>query len=111
MNGVPAVPGTGYDFADFLLGTPDQSAIALAMRTNICAPTQPDLFFTDDWKVTSSLSVTMGVRWEYSSPVTEKYGRLVNLDVAPGFTAIAPVLATDPTGSLTKRSYGDIRHR
>ena len=106
VDGVP-VTGTGYDFAGFLLGIPDSSAIAFGNADKYFRSSQPDLGVTDDWKVTSSLSVTMGVRWEYSSPVTEKYGRLVNLDVAPGFTAIAPVLATDPTGSLTKRSYGD----
>ena len=43
----------------------------------------------------------LGVRWEYESPMTERFGRLVNLDVAPDFTAVAPVVATDATGMLT----------
>ena len=49
----------------------------------------------------------MGVRWEYWSPITEKYGRLVNLDIASGFTAEAPVVASNPTGSLTGQAYPD----
>ena len=35
------------------------------------------------------------------------YGRLVNLDIAPGFTAVAPVVAIDPAGSLTGQHYPD----
>src|SRR6202030_845142 len=34
-------------------------------------------------------------------------GRLVNLDVASGFSAIAPVLASNPKGPLTGKSYPD----
>src|ERR1700691_4274613 len=31
--------------------------------------------------------------------------RMVNLDVARGFTAVAPVLASNPTGSVTGTKY------
>jgi hypothetical protein len=37
--------------------------------------------------------------------VTELKDRLVNLDVAPGFTAVAQVLASNPGGTLTGRIY------
>jgi hypothetical protein len=37
----------------------------------------------------------------------EKYGRLVNLDIAPGFAAAAPVLGSSPNGQLTGRHYPD----
>ena len=53
------------------------------------------------------LTLNVGVRWEYWSPITEKYGRLVNIDIAPGFTAEAPVVATNPTGAVSGRSYPD----
>ena len=45
------------------------------------------------------------MRWEYGAPITELHGRLVNLDVAPGFTAVAPVLGSDPVGPLTGTHY------
>jgi hypothetical protein len=35
------------------------------------------------------------------------YGRLVNLDIAPGFAAVAPVVANDPVGLLTGKRYPD----
>lgn len=96
---------TGYDFADFLIGTPDQSSIAFGNADKYLRAVQPDLFFNDDWKVSPGFSVTLGLRWEYTSPIIEKYGRLVNLDVAPGFASVAPVVGNDPTGPLTNMSY------
>ena len=45
------------------------------------------------------------LRWEYESPFTESLGRLVNLDIAPGFAAIAPVVANTPVGTVTGQRY------
>ena len=39
--------------------------------------------------------------------MTELRGRLVNLDVAPGFTSVAPVLGNDPVGPLTGAHYSN----
>ena len=47
------------------------------------------------------------MRWEYGAPITELYGRLVNLDITPGFAAVAPVVANDPVGPLTGERYPD----
>jgi trimeric autotransporter adhesin len=52
-----------------------------------------------------TLTINAGARWEYGAPITEAHGRLVNLDVAPGFTAVAPVLGSDPVGKLTGSRY------
>jgi hypothetical protein len=97
VNGLSS-PGGGFDFADFLLGIPDASAIAFGNADKYLRAVQPDLYFQDDWRIASGLTLLLGLRWEYTSPPTEKYGRLVNLDIAPGFTAIAPVVANDPKG-------------
>lgn len=98
---------TGFDFADFLLGIPDASAIAFGNADKYLRATQSDLYFRDVWNLASGITLDLGLRWEYTSPITEKYGRLVNLDIAPGFAAIAPVLASDPKGALTGQTYPD----
>jgi trimeric autotransporter adhesin len=101
------LPALGSDFADFLLGVPDTSQIAFGNADKYFRESQYDAFLTDDWRVGPSLTVNAGVRWEYSAPMTELFGRLVNLDVAPGYTAVAPVLAGSPTGPLTGLKYPD----
>ena len=96
---------TGSDFADFLLGVPDTSAIAFGNADKYFRAVSYDAYFTDDWRVSPGLTINAGARWEYNSPIAEKYGRLVNLDVAPGFAAEAPVEGSNPTGPLTGRRY------
>jgi hypothetical protein len=103
-NGVAKL-GTGSDFADFLLGTPDTASIAFGNADKYFRTTSYDAYFTDDWRVSAGFTLNAGARWEYSSPIVEKYGRLVNLDIAHGFGPEAPVLGSSPTGSLTGIQY------
>ncbi|MBV8820133.1 MAG: TonB-dependent receptor, partial [Acidobacteriaceae bacterium] len=98
---------TGSDFADYLLGIPATSSIAFGNADKYFRESVYDAYFTDDWRIGPALTVNAGVRWEYGAPITELYGRLVNLDIAPGFTAAVPVVAGDPVGSLTGRRYPD----
>jgi len=83
---------SGVDFADFLLGLPQTSSIAFGNPDKFFRGRSYAAFASDDWKVTRSLTLMLGVRWEYETPVREAQGRLVNLDVAPGFTTVSPVL-------------------
>ena len=86
--------GTGYDLASFLLGLPDTAALrysplgALYFRTALY-----DASVNDDWRISTRLTLNFGIRWDYGSPVTEIHNRLTNLDVAPGYAAIALVNA------------------
>ena len=98
---------TGSDLADFLLGAPQTSSIAFGNADKYLRAPAYDAYVTDDWRVSPVLTVNAGARWEYEAPITERLGRLVNLDVAPGFTAIGPVIATGPAGVLTRTTYPD----
>jgi hypothetical protein len=93
------------DFADFLKGIPDTSAIAFGNADKYLRQTAYNIYLTDDWRLRPELTINAGIRWEYGAPITELYGRLVNLDVAPGFSAVAPVLGSNPTGSKTGQKY------
>ncbi len=97
----------GSDFAGFLLGVPDASSIAFGNADKYLRAASYDGYVADDWRWRSNLTVNVGLRWEYNSPVTERYGRLVNLDIAPGFSAVTPVVADDPVGPLTGLHYPD----
>ncbi len=105
-DGLPET-GTGSDFADFLLGVPDTSSIAFGNADKYFRASSYDAYVTDDMRINPGLTINAGVRWEYGSPMTELYGRLVNLDVAPGFAAVVPVVANHPAGELTGQAYPD----
>jgi hypothetical protein len=75
---------TGQPYADFLLGIPS------TMRR--AAPAiQPDsrhadwaLYITDEWKMTPSLTLTAGVRWDIRAPWYEANDRMAVFDVGAG---------------------------
>lgn len=97
---------TGSDFGDFLLGLPRTSSLAFGTPEKQFRGYAFDGYLTDDFRLGPSFTVTGGVRWEYESPISDSLGRMVNLDVAPGFTAAVPVLADHPVGSLTGTDFG-----
>jgi hypothetical protein len=103
-NGIP-IPGTGSALAGLLLGIPDTLSVAFGNADKYFRASSYDAYITDDWRMSPGFTLNAGVRWEYGSPITELYGRLVNLDIAPGFANRAPVVAYDPIGPLTGQTY------
>lgn len=95
----------GSDLADFLLGVPDTSSIAFGNADKYFRESAYDAYISDDWRVRPGLTVDAGIRWEYGAPITELFGRLVNLDITRGFRAAAPVVASDPVGPVTGMRY------
>ena len=96
---------TGSDLADFLIGIPDTSSLAYGNADKYFRQPVYDVYAVDDWRILSELTINAGMRWEYGAPMTELYGRLVNLDLSPGFAAAAPVLGSNPVGPLTGMHY------
>jgi len=96
---------SGNDFADYLLGRPQQATKQFGPGTEQFRSTSWDLFVQDDWRATDKITVNAGLRYEYFSPLSEASNRLVTLDTAPGFTAAVPVVAggtvRTPVRSLT----------
>jgi hypothetical protein len=103
-NGVP-MARTGSDLADFLLGIPDTVSISFGNADKYLRGWVYDAFVNDDWRINSGFTLNAGFRWEHAQPLTELQDRLANLDIAPGFTAAAPVVANDPTGNITGHAY------
>ncbi len=95
VNGV-AVAGTGYDFADFLLGLPQSASIQYSDNSMYFVQNTWTGYALDDWKVGANLTLNLGLRYEFFSPLSEKYGQLANLDTAPGFTNVAVVTPAIP---------------
>jgi len=82
-NGAP-VAGTGYDFADFLLGLPQQTSVQYGAESYHFRGNSWDLYAQDEWRLRSNLTLNLGVRYEYVSPLSEINDLIANLDVSPG---------------------------
>ncbi len=78
------VAGTGYDFADFLLGLPQQTSVQYGADNYHFHGNYWDLYAQDEWKVRGNLTLNLGARYEYVSPLTEENNRIANLDLSPG---------------------------
>lgn len=86
-----AVAGTGFDFADFLLGLPQSTSIRYG-GDNIYVRSNAYIgFIQDNWRVSGRFTLSMGLRYEAYTPPIEKYDRIANLDIAPDFTGVAVV--------------------
>lgn len=96
---------TGSAFADFLLGLPSTGSIAFGDEGRYFDGASYAAYFTDDFRTNARLTLNLGVRWDYEAPMTERFGRLANLDVAPGFAAVAPVTGNAPIGPFTGQRY------
>jgi trimeric autotransporter adhesin len=77
-----AVANTGNDFADFLLGLPQQTSLQAGTTSYEFRANSFDGFAQNDWRVFSNLSLNLGVRYEYTGPFTETQGNIANLDVS-----------------------------
>jgi hypothetical protein len=79
-------------FADFLLGMPQQATLQVGGTTELRGKSF-DAYIEDNWQKSPRLTFNLGLRYELVMPYTDANGHLVNLDAAPGFTSVAPVLA------------------
>jgi trimeric autotransporter adhesin len=76
-----AVPGTGNDFADFLLGLPQQTSLQASTTAYEFRANSFDGYAQDDWRVLPNLSLNLGARYEYNGPFIETGNQIANLDV------------------------------
>ena len=100
----------GSDFAGFLFGVPDTASIAFGNADKYFRANSWDAYVSDDWRFRSGFSLTLGVRYEYNSPISELYGRLVNLAVANQFASATP-LVEQSAGPLIQPDRNNIAPR
>ncbi|HTM42047.1 MAG TPA: TonB-dependent receptor [Terriglobales bacterium] len=99
-----ALPGTGFDFADFLLGLPQLTSVQFGDNNYHFRGNSWDLFLQDDWRLRGNLTLNLGLRYEYFSPFTETNNQIANLDLAPNLLTCAALQPTCVTRVLPGQS-------
>ena len=102
-NGALASRNTGADFADFLLGMPQQATLQVGGTTRL-RQRSFDAYFEDNWQRSSRMTINWGLRYEVWLPYVETGGQMANLDVSPAFSA-ASVVTPGQTGALSGTAF------
>ena len=102
---------TGEALADFLLGLPAASSIAVNEQGIRLSGATIDAFAMGDFRLRPGITLNAGLRWEYEAPFTEASDRLANLAVADGFSIVTPVTAGRGGRSLLRPDQTGLQPR
>ena len=69
--------GSGNALADFLFGLPSNFGELPGAQSNVRSK-EYGAFFQDEWKASRRLTLTLGIRYEYNSPLVDPFGRTFN---------------------------------
>jgi len=94
----------GNAFASYLLGYMASSSVTLSPNFD-WRTAYSGAFVQDDWRLTTRLTLNLGLRWDYESPITEQSNQ-VNAGFDPN--ALALVCAACPASGLPQNLNGGL---
>jgi hypothetical protein len=109
-----ATAGSGNAFASFLIGYPSSTN-----RQKYLMPPgspkyrwiEPDVFVQDDWRVNRWLTLNLGFRWDYFSPMVEANNLISNVNFTTGTIVIAGQNGTSSSAGVKPYYFRDLAPR
>ncbi|MFN7934624.1 MAG: TonB-dependent receptor [Bryobacteraceae bacterium] len=95
---------TGETMAAFLLGDANTIEQDFTLVFPGYRQTEWSMYFQDDWKVNDRLTLNLGIRYEYDTPLVEVANRQSNFDVVSGKLLIAGFNTDARTGVIADRN-------
>jgi hypothetical protein len=93
FNGGKAFSGS-TPLEDLLAGTPSAGLAFVGNANRVMRWTNTDVFFQDDWRMTQKVTINIGLRYGYESPIREINNQWANFD------------PSSPTGLIQQGSQG-----
>ena len=101
----------GFSVASFLLGLP--SSESRQMISGMTGEDRPEIgaYFQDDYRVSSRLTLNLGIRYDLLVPMVEDYDRQSNFDVGNGKFVVASPDATFSGGRKLGRKLQETHYK
>jgi hypothetical protein len=112
ITGSPAAPGSGLSLATFMLGgVSGFGRVIYARNLPLAHNTRQAFFGQDTWKVTSKLTLTLGLRWDYNGyPTSPQPGGIANFNFSNAYTIISNFGNSSATANVNQ-NYRDFEPR
>ncbi|WP_263351643.1 TonB-dependent receptor [Acidicapsa acidisoli] len=94
---------TGVDFADFLVGVPNNTFYDVVQQDNDGKSIHYHFYAQDEWKASPRLTVSYGVRYEYHPGYFDPHGDIGNFD--PSLPLAGRAIYPDGKSSLLAQSF------
>jgi hypothetical protein len=100
QNNVGGGTGVGYTLASFMMGLPHNSNSSFPWNADAFWSQHFGALYTqNDWRVTSRLTLNLGLRWDVEAPVVERYNRA---------TAVYDPTMISPVSGAAQAAYSAI---